>query len=157
MSHNTERLIKLCPGFYICSNVKIQSFSLEESEFENEDTDTNSKKMIKYQIVVTLNKKNEQGIYESMYLTPTADSPQILYEQLQMLATQLDFLKISPSLYIAKDLNVESIHITEYCGDYPKISNRHIIIATLSNRAQFWLGNFENYQSALSYLDNIFI
>ena len=145
---------KITEDCYISSSNPVQTISIIEVNYVLKN-DIKKKKTRCYQIQITFEKQDiRKKDFEQVLLSQIVTSPELLYDQLKIIAEKLNLVKISPTLYIDRSLQIHSMTITHYLGKYPKMTGRYLLLTEFENghkESDF----FDDYESANAYMKTI--
>lgn len=155
MSSDTKIFQAVSQDLYIKDPSRIIYITIDEYDLENEQGEPGQY----YQITAMTNFYNSENKNITLSLSPTKKTAEELFDTFELLGKQLEMIKVSPLLYACWELveQIEIITVTEYAGNYPKISNRFapIAIVCFGNIERIPLTAWKSYQEAIDMIPQI--
>ena len=151
-----DELIKVYEDFYVNPSISpIQTIAICDYRIRCQGDEKRKKYWL---IRITYFKKDSKGEFIGHSISPVAKTPQLLYEQLEVMGNRLNMVKISPMLYINNNLKIQNLYIVDYLGKFPNIIGKYIInIDFDTGHGEIVTDLFDDYESAHSYLKTLMI
>ena len=131
-----QGLIKVYEDLYVNPTLNpVQTISIETVTFQNGYTYSTIK--------ITYFKENLMGDgFEQYIIAPATRTPELLYDKLETMGHRLGLIKISPILYINKELQVHTIYINGTYDIRIIFDTDHDVI----------VDKFNTYESAINFI-----
>jgi hypothetical protein len=133
-----QGLIKVYEDLYVNPTLNpVQTISIEDYYYEGGDG-------VRYwNITITYFKKNlPDNYFEQLIISPKTSKPELLYDKLETMGHRLGLIKISPILYINKELQVHTIYINGTYDIRIIFDTDHDVI----------VDKFNTYESAINFI-----